>query len=151
MASEKFDDRDDLAFQIFSKRATSTRRTGEREALAAYAQADAFLSAREKIKTGKVKQIEEVQTMADCSAPNLPRTHPLNLIAQTYTDRRTGKQYPGDLAKVKQIKAWLDKTLTPNVNPEELAERLAADFPELRWDLPTINVARAVLPHYATN
>jgi hypothetical protein len=149
MAHEKFDDRDDLAFQIFSQRATSTRRTGEREALQAYAQADAFLSARERMKSGTLKTVDKSPLMADCSAPNLPRTHPLNLIAQTYTDRRTGKQYPGDLAKAKAIVAWLSKNMTPNVNPEELAEKMASDFPDLRWDLPTINVARAVLPAYA--
>jgi hypothetical protein len=153
MAADKREDQDELdslAFELFSKRAVHGRRSGEREALDAYKQAECFLATKKKLRNGELKK-DTAQVMSECSAPNLPRNHPLNLVAGVYTDRRSGKQFPGDLGKVKRIHAWLQQHMTPDVNPEELVAALATDFQDLNWDLPTINIARAVFPTYASN
>lgn len=140
---------DDLAFQIFSQRATSGKRSGEREARNAYAQAQAFLDTREKIKSGKYSKVPDKQRMADCCAPNLGRFHPLNLVAETFTDRVSGKQMPGDLALVKRVNNWLNTHMKPDLNQEEFLATFRAEFQDLKWDMPTVNVARAVFPAFS--
>lgn len=144
-------ERDSLAFQIFCQRVAShpVKRGGEHEALDAFKKAEAFLAVRKKLASGevKVKEVEGIQ-LADCCAPNLPRTHPLNLVAKVHTNRKSGVQTHGDLARVSKINDWLYRNPTPETNPDELVNRLGAAFPELGWDLPTINVARAVFPNY---
>lgn len=137
---------DTLAFELFKARAG--RQGGEFEALAAYKQAEAFLSVRDKVHTGELTPAgPEGPQLADCCCPNMPRTHPYNLVAKLHTDRK-GVETLGDLGKVNRIKKWLDKNPTPESDPENLVSRLNREFPELGWDLPTINTARAILPAY---
>lgn len=147
MASETktataMDDLDDLAFQLFTARAAAHpgQRTGERDAIQAYREAEAFLAVRKKLKAGELKAtVPEGPQLADCSAPNQKRTHPHNLVSQRF----------GDLAKVNRIKQWLDRNPTPENEPEQLLQKLSHEFPDLGWDMPTVNVARAIFPAYA--
>lgn len=146
------DDLDALAFQLFSDRAAASGRGGEPEALDSYRKAENFIAVRRRVRAGELKsQAPTGPQLADCCAPNLPRTHPLNLVAAQYTDRRTGMTVAGDLAKVNRIKVWLDRNPTPEKDAEELPGRLAKEFPDLNWDLPTLNVARAVFPAHCGN
>ena len=144
---------DTLAFDIFSKRVAAKPATsGEQDAALAYRQAEAFLAIRKKFRAGelKAKEPEGVQ-LCDCCAPNLPRVHPVNLVAKNYANRRDGVPHPGDLHKVNRILRWLNGNPTPEGDPGQLVARLNREFPELGWDLPTINVARQLFPQYATN
>ena len=141
---------DDLAFRIYSQRLASRQmnRGGEQETIEAYRMAEAFIETRDKINRGVIKTAKPGQlVLADCCAPNLPRTHPHNLVAQLHTDRQ-GTQTPGDPNKINRIGKFLNDNPTPESNPDELIVKLNRQFPDLGWDLPTINVARAIFPAY---
>lgn len=148
---------DDLAFKIFSQSVATMpgRRGGEKEAVESYRLAEAFLNIRRKVLAGELKP-KPVQgpTLAECCAPNLPRLHPLNLVARQVTLRDKGVivgTFSGDLERVRKINNWLALNPTPENNPEELMQNMASAFPELAWDLPTISLARTVFPAYCRN
>lgn len=144
-----------LAFEIYSKRVAigPTKRSGEEEAVDAYRKADAFLSVRKKIRAGELKpKPSESSQLANCCAPNLPRSHPLNLVAQTYTDRKVGgAQSQGDINKVRRIYAWLEKNPEQPNNPDAIVPRLNREFPDLSWTAHEIATAREVFPAYCSS
>lgn len=151
MATET-SDLDRLAFELFLHRAGGTRRASEREALVAYRQAEAFLAVQEKVKAGLLTPTEpDGPQLADCCCPNLPRTHPHNLVAKVHTDRK-GVETPGDLAKVNRIKKWLDKNPTPEGEDEQtyFINRLNREFSDLGWTVAQVGVARAIFPAYCS-
>lgn len=132
---------DELAFRLFSQRAAMgpLRRNGEGEAMNSYRQARAFLDAQKRVQAGELDVAEpKGPQLANCCAPNLPETHPHNLISQRF----------GDLLRVATIKKWLDVNPTPASDPNELVTRFNKQFRGMDWDLPTINTARTVFPHY---
>ena len=123
---------DELAFRIYSEMVAKqpANIAAERLALASYRKAESFLSVRGRVRSGELEATEPTgPQLADCSAPNLKKTHPHNLVSQRF----------GDLKRVEQIKAWLDKNPT------------AETYPELDWDVPTTNVARTIFPAYVKN
>ena len=135
---------DALAFELFKSAAAAhpVKRGGQNVAVDAYRKAEAFLAVRDRIRAGELAPQEPGgPKLADCCAPNLRRTHPHNLVSQRL----------GDLAKVHRIKQWLDRNPTQESDPAELVAKLAREFPDLDWDMPTINTARAVFPAYAKN
>lgn len=145
---------DELAFRIYTESVarTSGRRGGDKLAMDSFRKAESFLAVRDKVRSGELKtSSSDGPQLADCCAPNLPRNHPHNMVAAHYTDRKSGQSIPGDLAKVSRVAKWLAVNPTPESDPDELVQRLRSQFPELTWDLPTINVARAVFPAYAIN
>ena|SRR3990167_2874049 len=148
MASDK--ELEEKAFEIFAQ--TPLHMRGDKVALDSFRKAQDFINVRNALSKGEldVKKPEGPQ-LADCCAPNLPRNHPHNLVAALYTERKTGAEHCGDIQKVGRIKAWLDKNPMPETDPEQLVPRLAAAFPELSWDVPTINTARAIFPAYCVN
>lgn len=137
------DDLDQMAFQLFCQRVAAHpyQRGSEAAALDAYKQAEAFASVRRRVKAGELKQQADKSPLADCYAQNLRRTHPINLVSQKY----------GSLERVRRIGKWLNENPTPEREPEELVTRLNQEFPDLGWDLPTINTARAVFGAYCKN
>lgn len=140
---------DAMAFEIFSRRAVNGRRAGEREAIEAYRQAALFMSVRDKHRKGGLKEKEDSPLSPAC-APNLPKTHPINLVAKQHTDRR-GVKTAGDLTKVREIHSWLSTHLKPDTDQDEFLAEFSAAFPNLNWDMPTVNVARAIFPDYVKN
>jgi hypothetical protein len=146
---------DELAFEIYSKAvaAAPMQVGGERIALDAYRKAEAFIAVREKIAAGELDtSAAEASPFADCSLPNQPSTHPLNLVAKEHVNRKTGVKTPGDLQKVNRIKKFLDMNPVPDSeHEEEFLRRLNSEFKDLHWDMPTTNVARAVFPAYCKN
>lgn len=129
---------DDLAFRIYAERVSSGR-GGEHIAVDAYRKAADFVAVRDKMRAGELNPQKPVgPQLADCSSPNLPKSHPYNLVSQRF----------GSLERVAKVKAWLDKNPTPESDPSELIPRLSAAFPDLAWDLPTINAARQIFPAY---
>ncbi len=132
---------DAMAFEIFKDRvAGGMKRQPEQEAILAFKLAEAFVRTRNSIARGDVKTSEpEGIRLAEVSCPNQKRTHPINLVSQRY----------GNLDRAQKINAWLAKHPTPESEPEELVHSLNKEFPDLSWDLPQINTARAVLPAYA--
>ena len=140
---EKTSELDELAFDIYSRRVAGypVHLAVESEAINAYRKAEAFLRVKKQIKASGLKAIvPDEQPGADCRAPNLRRTHPLNLISRV----------DGDLPRAAKIKAWLDRNPTPERDPEEVVSRLNRDL-GLDWDLACVNRAREVLPAYCSN
>lgn len=144
MAAEKqTTELDDKAFELFREMVAKspTGRGGEQQARAAYMKAEAFLTVREAIRSGAMKPTrQEGPALTDCCAPNLRRTHPHNLVSQRF----------GDLKRVSVINQWLERNPTPERDPEELVSRINSEFPDLSWDTPAINTARAIFPTYVT-
>lgn len=141
MAEKQNPELDDFAYGIFKEMVASSpaSRGGEQQALAAYKKAEAFMAIRDRVRAGETKAVrQEGPALTDCFAPNLKRTHPHNLVSQKF----------GDLAKVNRISQFLDKNPTPEGDADELISKINREFPELSWDLPTINTARAILPAY---
>ena len=142
-----------MAFELFKGRASITRRGSEMDARLAFKQAEAFLDVQERIRAGELTVAEpEGPQLANCCCPNLPRSHPHNLVARLHTDRQ-GVETPGDLAKVNRIKKWLDKNPTPEDEDEQRAflNRFKREFSDLGWDVAQVGVARAVFPGYVKN
>lgn len=149
MASEKNEELDTMAFELFTKTPLSMR--GEKVVTDCYRKAQEFITCRDSIRSGKleVKKPEGPQ-LADCCAPNLPRNHPHNLVAAVYTDK-AGAKHLGDIEKINRIKKWLDANPTPETDQDQIVPRLAQSFPELGWDASAILTARAVFPAYCKN
>lgn len=146
MAGEKTasSELDDKAFELFREMVAKspTGRGGEQQARAAYMKAEAFLTVREAVQSGAIKPSKSDGSMlTDCCAPNLHRSHPYNLVSRRF----------GDLKKINRIHEWLVKNPTPERDPEELVGRIKDAFPELSWDTPAINTARAIFPQFVTN
>lgn len=143
MANEKPNtELDEFAFEIFKQAVARSpvNRGGEQQARAAYQKAEAFLAVRERVRAGDLKAVkQEGPVLTDCWAPNLKRSHPHNLVSQKL----------GDLNKVNRIAKFLEQNPTPESDPDELVSRVNREFPDLGWDLPTINTARVVFPEYA--
>ena len=144
---------DDLAFRIFTQRAAVNPRASEGDAVLAFRAADAFLATREKIKSGELTpRPPEGPQLAECCAPNLPKTHPHNLVARVWQDRQGGSPVPGDLGRVNRILGWLQKNPAPppgsDVSPSEQVNRINREF-DLPWTETELNLARAIFPAYA--
>ena len=139
---EKNTELDDLAFEIFARRIATlpVHRAIERDILDSYRKAEAFLAVKAKVHAEGLKtMVAAIEPPgSDCRAPNLRRNHPLNLVSRV----------DGDLNKVKQVQKFLAVNPTPAIDPQELVTRLNRSFPDLGWDLPTINVAREIFPAY---
>lgn len=133
----------ELAFQIYCHRvaAQPINRAGAQIALDAFRKAEEFIAMRDQIESGEVSTAKPTESpLADCCAPNLPRTHPHNLVSQRF----------GDVNRVKRINDWFAKNPAPVQRDDEpqYVDRVRTMFPELGWDMPTINVARVIFPAY---
>ena len=148
MAAETETELDRIALSIFSATVSGmpASRTGEMFAIRAYQHAESFLAVQKRVKSGGLKTKSEAQSaLANCFAPNLPETHPLNLVSQKF----------GDLATIKKIHAWLEAHPVPEKEPAQFVREFKKAFPNLQWEGPTLgetlanfNVAREVFPAY---
>lgn len=143
----------EIALQIFAQRAAVNPRAGESDAVLSFRAADAFLATRQKMARGELtpKQAEGPQ-LADCCAPNLPKTHPHNLVAKVWQDRKGGNPVPGDLNKVAKLHAWLVRNPQPTGEDavtlaKEQVAAINREF-DLGWEVAELNTARAIFPAY---
>lgn len=146
---------DEMAFTIFTQAVARSpnARGGDTVARAAYQKAKAFLAVRNSIHSGEATDTPEGKQFDGCFAPNLPPTHPVNLVSEKF----------GDQQKINRVAQFLreNPTVSTEEEQERLVSRLKQKFPDLMtldhnrsivpWDLPTINTARVILPEYATN
>ena len=140
-AREPVSELDRLAFEIFAAglAARPIHRGAEQEAIASYRAAESFLAVRQRVRAGELKTVAPTgPQLADVSAPNLSRTHPLNLVSREF----------GSLSRVQTIGTWLANNPTPEKEPEQLLTRLNRQFPDLSWTLPMVNTAREIFPDY---
>ena len=134
----------ELAFELYVKRVAAQPlvRNAEHEAIEAYRKAESFLAVRDKIKSGGLVAVkQDGPQLADCCAPNLSPKHPHNLVSQRFGDPK--------LTLVNRIATWLDKNHpAPDQDEKDFALRMNREFPDLSWDPPAINTARAIFPAY---
>src|SRR5437868_3579165 len=96
-----------VALQLFSTRmanmAASTR--DKQEALSSFRRAEVFLDVRDQIRNGELDAAPAPAgpQWADCCAPNLADSHPINLVSSRY----------GNSAAVARINTWLSANPTP--------------------------------------
>src|SRR4051794_18279344 len=104
---------DSIALQIYSARIANTPRnvSGETVALDSYRKAEAFLAAKAKVAKGALRQ-EKIAgpRLAEFCTPNLPKTHPHNLVASTGNAEADASR----LKKIRDVFAWLTENKPPS-------------------------------------
>lgn len=151
MAEETKNDRlNQLAFELYKSRAGAHASQAKALAIDCFRKAAAFMDVEAEITAEGFDNVAATQPGAECRAPNLHETHPLNLVA------RNG----GDLGRVAKIKAFLDKNTTPRPTGDldrdthdvnELTSKVNKAFPGLNWDAEQIETARQIFPAYCNN
>ncbi|MSR60299.1 MAG: hypothetical protein EXS05_22105 [Planctomycetaceae bacterium] len=139
MANEKLDNElEAIAFEIYKQTVShGSAIANERQAIDAFAKADTFIAVRERARAGKLEIKKPVgKQLADCSAPNLPETHPHNIVSQRF----------GSLEKVLRIKKWLDEN-PPTEDQTYLIPKVNRAF-DLSWKVPELNLARTIFHEY---
>lgn len=131
---------DELAFRLYAERISKSTAQVNGEQLTgwAYRKAQEFISARDKIKAGD-KALTRESKLADASAPNLKKTHPLNLVSQRFAEENGGEDRV--LNRIKDALGWLRDHPRSDENP--------IAYEGMDWDVPTTNLARTILPIYA--
>ena len=127
--------RDDVieqrAFQLFSARRAQLGLRGLAEQIAAecYRDAEAFLTVAERVRAGEAPAAKPTgPQLADCCAPNLKATHPINMVSQRF----------GKLDRVQEIHDRL-----------QTDEKLDS-LPEYDWGLSEIHTARTLFPAFVS-
>ncbi len=133
---------DRIALQIFANRAALTHGSpaSAADAVKCYKEEATFIRARGQFHAGEFDpQVAKGPQLADCCAPNLPKTHPHNLVS--------GQM--GDLTKV----ASIQKFLVANPNPkheggeQDIINALNRQF-ALGWTFAELRTARVIFPQY---
>ncbi len=146
----------EIAMTLFSAAVASRQVRGREQKLAidSYRNAETLLAVRKRYEAGELKVAPETETgpkLADVFCPNQNRNAPENLVAKSWTDKRSGQRVPGDLVKVRRVHTWL--LAHPADDYEEIDEMVTEfgrDFPELSWDFDSIMRARRIFPNYVS-
>ncbi len=126
--SDKTTDELDLsavALELFKSRSLQSGANPQQLAIICFRDATVFLAAAQEVLAGGMDLFaEDTNPLDEAFAPNLKRTHPINLMSRAW----------GDLRKVQAALADLD------ANP-------TVDFYEpYSWGKPEVNQARALFP-----
>ena len=114
-----------VALELFKSRSVHASINPRQLAIACFRDADVFISATQEILDGGVDlYADETNPLDEAFAPNLKRTHPINLMSRAW----------GDLRKVQAALADLD------ANP------VAESYEPYSWGKPEVNQARALFP-----
>jgi hypothetical protein len=127
-SSEKTSDKWNLnavALELFKARSMHPGTTPQQLAITCFRDAQAFLKVTDQLVAGEIELVNSDANPLDVAfAPNLKRTHPINLMSREW----------GDIAKVQTALTDLD------ANP-------AADtYEPYSWGKPEVNQARALFP-----
>jgi len=114
-----------VALELFKSRSIHQGASPRQLAIGCFRDATAFLAAADDVLSGEIDLSDEDTNPLDPAfAPNLKKTHPINLMSRVW----------GDLNKVRDV---LD----------ELEASPAADsYEPLSWGKPEVNQARALFP-----
>ena len=115
----------DVALDLFKVRSTQSGVNTHQLAITCFRDAKIFLDAAQQVHSGHLEIEDDDANPLDIAfAPNLKRTHPINLMSRAW----------GDLQAVQKALVYLD------ANPK-------ADFYEPHnWGKPEVNQARALFP-----
>ena len=113
-----------VALELFKARSVQPGGNPRQLAIACFRDAAIFLAAADEVQSGRANLFTDESPLDVAFAPNLKRTHPINLMSRAW----------GDLKKVQQALADLE------ANP-------GTDFYEpYSWGKPEVNQARALFP-----
>lgn len=114
-----------VALELFKSRSIHQGSSPQQLAIGCFRDAKAFLAAADNVLSGEIDLSDEDTNPLDPAfAPNLKKTHPINLMSRIW----------GDLNKVRNVLAELD------ANP-------ATDtYEPYSWGKPEVNQARALFP-----
>ena len=114
-----------VALELFKTRSMQPGTTPNQLAIHCFRDAKAFLAITEQLVAGEIDlNVEDSNPLDSAFAPNLKRTHPINLMSRSW----------GDIKKVEAALAELE------ANP-------AADVYEpYGWGKPEVNQARVLFP-----
>lgn len=117
-----------MAFELFTaRRAANSRTMPEFIAVESFRDAEAFVSVSARRANGEsVEKMGKQSPLDDCSAPNLKKTHPLNMVSQRFGNP--------DLKQVRTIAAVLK------------ADPTLDTYGDLEWSAAEVSVARQVFP-----
>lgn len=114
-----------VALELFKGRSLQHGVTPKQLAIGCFRDAAAFLAAAEEALSGKIDWFaEDTNPLDSAFAPNLKRTHPINLMSRAWSD----------LKKVQAALGELD------ANPA------AESYDLYGWGKPEVNQARALFP-----
>ena len=114
-----------IALELFKGRSPQSGVNPRQLAIDCFRDATVFISAAQELRSGKKDLFEEETNPLDLAyAPNLKRTHPINLMSRAW----------GNLQKVQAALADLD------------AHPSAEFYEPYGWGKPEINQARALFP-----
>ena len=114
-----------IALELFKERSWQSGISPEQLAIDCYRDATAFLATTADVIAGKIElSSDETNPLDIAFAPNLKKTHPINLMSQAL----------GDLAKVQSVLAELDAN--PGIDSYE----------QYGWGKTEVNQARALFP-----
>lgn len=119
------------AFDLFTARraAFGVQQNAADVAKQCFRDARAFIDVSQKIADGEMSiELPKGPQLADCCAPNLKPTHPVNMVSQRF----------GNLQRVKEINARL-----------EANEKLET-LEEYDWGIPEVNSARNLFPKFCS-
>ena len=132
---EKLPARDDVieqrAFELFTARRAQLGLRGAAEQIAAecYRDAEAFFSVADRVRAGEAPAAKPAgPQLADCCAPNLKPTHPVNMVSQRF----------GTLERIQEIHTRLQ------------ADEKIDSLPEYEWGLSEIHTARTLFPAFVS-
>lgn len=114
-----------VALELFKTRSMQLGTTPQQLAIHCFRDAKAFLTIVEQLAAGELDlNVEDTNPLDAAYAPNLKRTHPINLMSRAW----------GDIKKVQAALADLD------ANPA------AETYEPYGWGKPEVNQARALFP-----
>lgn len=115
----------DVALELFKTRSMSPGINPEQLAIDCFRSAKSFLAVSELVQSGEIAAIDNDTNPLDVAcAPNLKKTHPVNLMSRAW----------GDVKKVESVLAELE------------ADPSAESYEPFGWGRPEVNQARALFP-----
>lgn len=150
---------EEVALKLYAERSVVSRGATVAPVLIlqCFRDAQAFLDISLAIACGEMS-VEKAETrLSDASAPNLPATHPMNLISQRFVEKNGGTEEIV-LGRIQAVVAFLkanpmlgkpsdgeDSPAHDKVILDEI-EVKGGDAIRLNWTVPDINTARLILP-----
>jgi hypothetical protein len=114
-----------VALELFKERSSQSGISPKQLAIDCFRDAAAFTQVAEDVLTGDIDLLDvNADPLDEAFAPNLKRTHPINLMSRAW----------GDLNKVQAVLAELDANPALEV------------YEPYEWGKPEVNQARALFP-----
>ena len=149
---------EEVALRLFAERSVTARHTSAPILIfQAFKDAQTFLDISSQIAKGEVSIDKPTTRLQDASAPNLPPTHPMNLVSQRFVDKNGGTE-EAVLARITAIVKHLnanpmlgrvqDGESDPGPTKVTLSEidLGGGEIIHVNWTNPDIRTARLILP-----